>query len=316
MHRSSLGRPLAFACGTMLALLSGSCAPIAPDLVVSAVDVPASPIAAAYPWELGATVVNMGTRSAAASSLWYWYSSDAVLDAGDVLIGTSAVPSLAPGDAYADVWSTTYSVADSGGSAGTHRIFAVADADSGITESDEANNTTGAAVKVLYERVIIDTYQPKDSVIVANTFASLFDPAGDTTTDIDPDLWNNNHHPHTVDAPPISIAEDDDSNPTYFGCARIDYKDGLAPGTYYVRVRGRKSTNTGVYAVRVLLAPDENYPAWFFGSTNMPDTPYETDDYPQSGGVPMHPVPIAVDGKLNRALTTDGDVDWLVFTLP
>ena len=65
-------------------------------------------------------------------------------------------------------------------------------------------------------------------------------------------MWNGDVSPFTVDAPPVALAEDDNGNSTFFGCARIDYTEGLAPGTYYVRVRGQKSTSAGVYAVRLL----------------------------------------------------------------
>jgi hypothetical protein len=81
-----------------------------------------------------------------------------------------------------------------------------------------------------------------------------------------------------------------------------------------VRVRGQKSTSTGVYAVRVILAADSNYPAWYFSSVNDPD-PYEVDDNPPSGGVPTDAAPITVGGRMNRALTA-ADVDWFVLTLP
>ena len=313
---------LSFSGGAILALLSIGCAPSGPalpalpDLAVWTVSVPASAVAADDQWELGATVVNTGTAVAAASSLEYWYSDDGILDGGDVLIGTHPVPALAAGATFADVWSTTYAVADSGGGAGTRRIFAVADGDAAISEPDEANNTSRASVAVLYDRVIIDTYKPGALINAANTFASLFGPAGDPTTETGTELWNENNPPYTVDAPPTSIAEADNGNPVHNGCARIDYADGLAPGTYYVRVRGQKSWTVGVYAVRILLAPDDDYSGggWYFGVISD-DASYETDDNPPSGGVPTNPVLIAVGGKLNRALT-DGDVDWLVFTLP
>jgi hypothetical protein len=313
---SHSGRRVRIAGGLIIVLLCGCripSVPTHPDLLVSAVNVPSSAVAAAATWELGATVVNTGTAAAAESSLEYWYSSDGALDAGDVLIGTHQVPALSPGSSCVDTWSATYAVADSGGGSGSHRIFVVADAGGVVPESDEANNTRSAAVAVLYDRIIIDTYRPKNGVIVANTFASLFGPAGDPTAETGTALWNDDVAPFTRDAPPISIAEADEGNPS-FGSARIDYTGGLAPGTYYVRVRGQKSTTEGVYAVRVLLAPDEDYTAWYFVAISA-DADNEIDDNPPSGGVPASPVATSIGGKLNRALTP-GDVDWLVFTLP
>ena len=173
---------------------------------------------------------------------------------------------------------------------------------------------------IIYERIVIDTYKPKTGVVAADTFISLFGPAGDPTWDADP--WGDPPD-YTVDAPPISIAEDDDSNSTFFPCARIDYTEGLASGTYYVRVRGKKTNDTGVYAVRVLsvaIGEDiENYDAggWYFLSTSD-DASYETDDDPESGRRANESGSITIGGKLNRAITTttDSDVDWLKLTLP
>ena len=150
---------------------------------------------------------------------------------------------------------------------------------------------------VYYERIVIDTYRPKSGVVAANTFVSLFGPSGDPTRETGLAMWNGTSSPYTVDAPPISIAENDNGNPTFFGCARIDYIGDLAPGTYYVRVRGQKSTSDGVYAVRVLLEPDESYSSWYFTSTSD-DATNEVDDNPPSGGEPTDAVPITIGGRV------------------
>ena len=85
---------------------------------------------------------------------------------------------------------------------------------------------------------------------------------------------------------------------------------------YYIRARGRTSAQIGPYAIRALLAPDENYVAWRFTVYNNPDS-YEGDDNPKSGGVPNNPVTLGLGlpGRLNRYLIA-GDVDWFVLTLP
>ena len=141
--------------------------------------------------------------------------------------------------------------------------------------------------------------------------------AGDPTLDANPDLWNNNQPPYSVDGS-VALAESDDLAPG-LSFARIDYnlpEEGLAPGVYYLRARGKTSAQTGPYAIRALLAPDENYAAWKFATYNNPDS-YESDDNPKSGGVPNKPIPLGLGlgGQLNRYLTA-ADVDWFVLTLP
>lgn len=168
----------------------------------------------------------------------------------------------------------------------------------------------------LYPRIIVDTYPPNTGPGSVDTFVTLFGPTGDPTLDASPDLWNDDNAPYTVDAPPVSIAEDDDGNPIHPGYARVDYAGGLAAGTYYLRVRTPASTAVGgPYAIRILLVPDDDYASWWYGSYNTTDTPYETDDAPTSGGEPSEPVPIAIGERVNRYLDA-GDVDWFVLVLP
>jgi hypothetical protein len=104
----------------------------------------------------------------------------------------------------------------------------------------------------------------------------------------------------------------------------VDYSGGLAPGTYYVRVRGLTSTQQGAYAIRILDtaadSPTGSTWSWYFAATNPTDAnpaggSYETDDTPVQGGVPTSPVAITLNQKLNRWLTP-GDVDWFKLTLP
>lgn len=167
----------------------------------------------------------------------------------------------------------------------------------------------------IYPRIIIDTYNATSGPGSVNTFVSLFGSAGDPTLDTNPTLWNNDTDPYTVDAPPLSIAENRGGNPNDSTFARIDYQDGLEAGTYYLRVRAAVSTASGPYAIRVLLAPDEDYASWLFLSYAVNPDGYEPDDAPKSGGVPSNPVPIGVGEKVNRCLAA-GDVDWFVLTLP
>ena len=286
-----------------------------PDLTVTAVQAPATPVGAADTWALGATVTNAGTGDAPATKVTFYLSGDNAFGS-DTLIGSSDVPFLAAGAAADVTYSASYSIS----APGTYWIFAVVDPDSTILEGSEDNNRASTKVAVKYPRVIIDTYKWSSGAFgTTNTFLSLFDRNGDPTADTSPTLWNDDAAPYTVDAPPLSIAEDDDGNPTFAQFARIDYSAGLAPGTYYIRVRGYVSTEVGPYAIRVLtdINPLDQYPVeWFFAGPNYTDAPYETDDNPKSGGVPTNPVAISIGQAHNRYLQAAGDVDWFVLTLP
>jgi hypothetical protein len=250
-------------------MLAGSSA----DLVVSATTIPATAVHDSQVWPLGATILNQGGASAGSSTVKYWFSADDVLDAGDTLVRVSLVGPLAAGASYVDP-TEDHSVYEWGGTSGTRYLFVVADALGVVSESDESNNTSRVGVAVLYDRVIIDTYKWSDGGFgTANTFVSLFGSNGDPTLDSGLTLWNDNALPYTVDSPPTSIAEDDDGNLTYAQFARIDYTTGLAPGTYYIRVRGYVSTEVGPYAIRVLTGdPVDPYPAGLYPMNLMSQT--------------------------------------------
>jgi hypothetical protein len=262
-------------------------------------------------WTLGATVTNSGAVTADPSTLEYQISTKSTLDSSATVIGTKTVPSLAAGESYADTFSTSYSIPQSG----THWIFVTADSTNQVTESKEVNNTSSAAVAVIYERIVIETYDP----VAPNTtftapFISLFGPNGDTTADTSPNEWNGDNSPYTVDGS-VAIAE----SGTFGTWVSIDYQGGLAPGVYYVRVRGAQSYQIGGYAIRFLsLNVGDLLPAYtYFGTVNAADSPYETDDTLQSGtGIPANPVLVSPGSVLNRNLQATSDMDWFKLTLP
>jgi hypothetical protein len=172
--------------------------------------------------------------------------------------------------------------------------------------SDPGNTPT------VYERIVIDTYSP-DMSATCDTYIDLFDVNGDPDAD---DPWTGDD---TVDA----IAFDDSSNTDWPGTySRIDYAGGLVSGTYYIRVRGAEVTVDDFYVIRVLSLkmgdplPGYDYPGSFSAS---PDNE-ESDDSPQSGGVPTNPVIIELGNtnRVNRSIDFDGsgDVDWFELLLP
>ena len=293
-----------------------------PDLVIAGTEAPSTPKTTSDTWTLRATVTNNGTDNAGAFTLLYQLSSKSTLDATAATIGTTTVTGLAAGGTYTDTWSTAYSIRQSG----THWIFVTADSTNAVAESNEGNNTSSASVPIIYPRIVIDTYQPTTSPASAvDTFVSLFDSTGDTTDDT-PDLWNTDTPPYTTETG--AIAEDGDRG--RYGS--VDYSGGLAPGTYYVRVRSAMSGHQGGYGIRVLDTAadspvDSSWP-WYFSATNPTEAnpaggSFETDDSPLQGGAPVKSAAITLNGKLNRWLTpgaissgTQGDVDWFKLTLP
>ncbi len=116
-----------------------------PDLVISSISVPAGQVAENEPWELGATVKNIGDATASGSALNYYQSGDTALDSTDILIGSSPIPEIDAGASYSVIYSTTYSIPD----VGTYYIIAVADAILQVAESNEENNKANRTVTVV-----------------------------------------------------------------------------------------------------------------------------------------------------------------------
>lgn len=282
------------------------------DLVVTSIQAPSTSQTTSDTWILGATITNTGTDNAGSFTLLYQLSTKSVLDASATTIGTSTVTGLAAGGTYTDTWSTTYSIPQGG----THWIFVTADSTNAVVESNETNNTSSASVPIIYPRVVIETYDPNGSAFTS-PFISLFGPSGDTTTDpigAGPNEWNNDGPPFTVDTG-VAIAE----SGTTGTWASIDYQGGLAPGVYYVRVRGAQSYQTGAYAIRFLsLNVGDSLPAYTtFATQNTADSPYESDDALVAGtGVPANPAAAAPGSVLNRSLQVSSDMDWFKLTLP
>jgi hypothetical protein len=295
-----------------------------PDLKITAIQVPSTPQTIAATWTLAATVANGGTADAGPSTLLYQVSTSSVLDSSATAIGTRPVPALAAGASYTDTWSTTFSIPQSG----THWIYVTTDSGGVVAESNEANNTSSASVPIIYGLIVIDTYLPKSGAPSSvDTFVSLFSSSGDTTVET-PNIWKDDLPPYTTEKGAII----EKGSAGDYG--RITYSGGLAPGTYYIRVRGVQSTQNGPYGIRVLNVAADNptgpgWP-WYFLTTNTADAnplggSYESDDSPLQGGVPPNAVPITLGGKLNRWLTAGnitaappvpGDVDWFKLTLP
>src|SRR5262249_13149378 len=97
------------------------------------------------------TTKNQGTGFASASTTRYYLSTNNVLDASDVMLGSRAVPALGPGASNSGGATLTIPASTSGG---TYYLFAKADADDVVLESHETNNTYATTITIGADLVI------------------------------------------------------------------------------------------------------------------------------------------------------------------
>src|SRR3954469_16843712 len=114
----------------------GSSIPIGPDLVVSALTVPAA-AAAGESMTVSDTTKNQGGGGAPASATSFYLSANVLFDTGDTLLGSRAVGALGPG--LSETVSTPVAI-PSNTAAGTYYIIAKADGPGAVTETQEPNN--------------------------------------------------------------------------------------------------------------------------------------------------------------------------------
>jgi subtilase family serine protease len=117
---------------------------VGPDLVVWALTAPTSAVAGASITISDATR-NQGGGSAGSSLTRFYLSTDAVVDAGDVPLGSRAIAALAPG---ATDSGSIVAVIPAGTLAGSYYILAIADADNTVAETQEFNNRRHAFISV------------------------------------------------------------------------------------------------------------------------------------------------------------------------
>jgi subtilisin family serine protease/subtilase family serine protease len=117
---------------------------VGPDLIVSALTSSTSAVAGAT-ISVTDTTRNQGGDTAPASVTAYYLSANAGLDAGDVLLGTRTVASLASGGSQS---GSTSLVIPSSTAAGTYIIFAKSDGNDSIAESIETNNTYARSISI------------------------------------------------------------------------------------------------------------------------------------------------------------------------
>lgn len=139
---------------TALELLVNEPAPPGKDLIVNSFSASTSSIVTGDTVSVNATVRNQGADTSGASSLGYYISNDAVFDASDILIGTSAITSLntlttSSAQNLEFVYQASYGT-------GSKYILFVADNGNIVAESQEGNNVSALAIEVLPKIVLPD----------------------------------------------------------------------------------------------------------------------------------------------------------------
>jgi subtilisin family serine protease/subtilase family serine protease len=120
---------------------------IGPDLAVTVMNVNVTTVAAGSTISVTETVVNQGAGTAGASTSRFYLSPNYALDAGDaVLDGSRGVLAIAQGGSSS---GTTAVTIPAGTAPGTYYLFVKSDADNGIAESQESNNTKYRIVTVV-----------------------------------------------------------------------------------------------------------------------------------------------------------------------
>ena len=116
-----------------------------PDLIVSAISVPATGGAGTSITATNTTKNQTNTGPAPASTTRFYLSANATLDGGDPEIGFQAIGILAPGASEAH--STTLTI-PAGTTPGTKYVIAKADADGLFTETLDTNNTASDTIVI------------------------------------------------------------------------------------------------------------------------------------------------------------------------
>ncbi|RTQ53178.1 T9SS type A sorting domain-containing protein [Hymenobacter gummosus] len=125
----------------------------APDLLVQQPTASPLTLGAGSALSVGSIIRNQGTNDASSSSVGYYLSTNTILDAGDVLLGTSTGGLLAAGATANRSGSFTVPAATA---AGTYRLLVVADPQNTVTESDEQNNVTVFASSITVTAAGVD----------------------------------------------------------------------------------------------------------------------------------------------------------------
>ena len=144
---------------------------IGPDLDVTAFTVPGKG-GAGLPLTVSDTTTNLGGGSIASTVMKFYLSPNSSFDATDPLIGSRTVPALGPGE-FSTAPSTTLTI-PANAAVGTHYVIARADADGGVTETTETNNTYSRIIKIGPD-LTVSTLTASASTVAAGAVVTVTD---------------------------------------------------------------------------------------------------------------------------------------------
>jgi serralysin len=124
---------------------------------------------------LGYTVTNAGSVAAGASVVGIYLSTDATFDGGDTLLTTRAAPSLSAGASFNDSFALSLAAA------GTYYLFAVADYNGTIVETNESNNPSNWAPINVTASLTLNGGSGNDTLISGLGDDTINGGAGDDT---------------------------------------------------------------------------------------------------------------------------------------
>src|SRR5688572_2416690 len=234
-----------------------------PDLVVSSLSAPPTSSAGAT-ISLTDTTSNTGAGAAVASTTRFYLSTNALLDASDVLLGSRAVPALAAGAGNSGPVAVTL---PAGLSTGVYYLIANANADGVVVETLEVNNTLSRTIQIGSDLTVVSVTVPGDAgagqvVTVSDTTRNTGAGAvGATTTSYY--LSNNS----VLDAADVLLGSRAvgplTPGASNSGSASLTVPASTAPGVYYVFAKADagdavseiSETNNTMYAL-MRVGPD------------------------------------------------------------
>ncbi|MBI5194214.1 MAG: DUF1566 domain-containing protein [Nitrospirae bacterium] len=123
---------------------------VGPDLIIPVLTAPLN-AGAGKTISVGDTTKNIGGCTAGASTTKFYLSADTILDSGDTLLGSRAVPSITSGAISSGTTSVTI---PAGTATGKYFIIAWSDADSVVAETYEGNNKKVRAINILPDLIV------------------------------------------------------------------------------------------------------------------------------------------------------------------
>ncbi|MBF9141698.1 CARDB domain-containing protein [Hymenobacter properus] len=237
------------------------------DLAVQGASVSPLSTVAGNPVSLSCSIYNIGAGTAASSNVGYYFSTDATLDASDVLLNFSTGYALNPGlSSYRSATATI----PAGTAPGNYYILFVGDYQSQVTESNENNNVAAVNVTVVAPSIDLTIQQAAVSPLTTavgtpinmNCYIQNTGNAVSPSSSVGFYLSTN----ATLDASDVLLTSQYGGalTTTYssarYGTAAIP--TGLTPGTYYIlfvadyqnQVSETNETNN-VASVAITVAP-------------------------------------------------------------